>query len=81
MATTILTTKNLQLTADIERKLPENLHKVVKESMKTDKISWMLLKGCELKIGDNKIKLVWKFKYLGCVLIEDGKCDEGVLEE
>ena len=29
-----------------------------------------------LKIEDNTIKQVWKFHFLGCLLTENGKCDE-----
>ena len=30
---------------------------------------------CALKIGDNTIKQVWMFNYLGSLLRENGKCD------
>lgn len=40
---------------------------------------WLLAKEttltCKLQIGDNKIKHVQKFKYLGSDLTEHGKCN------
>ena len=34
--------------------------------------------ACALKIGDNTIKKVWKFNYLGSLLTENGKYDEEI---
>ena len=34
--------------------------------------------ACGLKIGDNTIKQVQKFNYLGSLLTENGKCDEEI---
>ena len=72
------------LIAESEKELHDLLGKVVKESKKKGlKINCKKIvvkkrasTACALKIGDNTIKQVWKFNYLGSLLIENGKCDE-----
>ncbi|MGX9987587.1 reverse transcriptase domain-containing protein [Soonwooa purpurea] len=74
------------LIADTEKKLQELLQKVAKESAgkglsinykKTEcmVISKKTNQKCTLQVGNTRIKQVQKFKYLGSVLTEDGKCD------
>lgn len=58
-----------------EKRLQELLQKKLKRSLsinckKTEKQSKM-----ELRIGDTKIIQVRKFKFLGRVLTENGKCE------
>ena len=77
------------LIAKFEKELQDLLHKVVEESKKKGltinckKTKGMVVsKGqspaCALKIGDNTIKQVQKFNYLGSLLTENGKCDEEI---
>ena len=37
--------------------------------------------ACALNIGDNTIKQVQKFNYLGSLLTENGKCDEEIKKQ
>ena len=65
------------------------LEKVVEKSKKKGltinckKTEWMVVSkkespACALKTGDNTIKQVQKFNYLGSLLTENGKCDEEI---
>ena len=75
--------------AKCEKELQDFLDKVVEEKKKKTltinckKTECMVVSkrespACTLKIGDNTIKQVWKFNYLGSLLTENGKCEEEI---
>ena len=77
------------LIAKSEKELQDLLDKVVEEiknkgpTITCKKTECMVVSkrespACTLKIGDNTIKEVWKFNYLGSLLTGNGKCDEEI---
>ena len=76
--------------ANSEEKLQELLETVKRESKKrgltinVKKTECMVIKKekektqCKVKIGDEEIKQVEKFNYLGSLITSDGKCDSEI---